>query len=150
MNKKLKTSASTQGRVSNWPAHLHLYFKDKASAPFVWGENDCALFTCSGIERITGIDLAKGAFRGKYADKLQAAKLIKKHGGLARIATRQCLKYGWEAQPVTLARRGDPVLLNLPEGPTLGICDGARSAFAGPTGILWHPTLNCVKSWRVG
>ncbi len=139
-------------RLSNWPTLLAAFIESRRSVPFEWGKNDCCLFPCDGILAFTGLDPAAKMFRGKYHDALGAARLLKKHGGVEAVAEMQCAKYGFTECPVPLARRGDLVLCEATadEGPALGLCDGARSVFPGATGMVWHPTLNCRRAWRVG
>jgi hypothetical protein len=35
-------------------------------------------------------------------------------------------------------------------GPALGVCLGAQSVFASPTGLDYRPTLTARRAWRIG
>ena len=135
-------------RVSNWPAALHRFLLDKESRAFEWGLNDCCLFTCDGILAITGCDLA-GDLRGTYTDAISARCTVKELGGVESIADNRCKSKGWPRIAVPFAGRGDVVCVDMAHGPTLGICTGALSAFAGKDGTIFQPTLNCRAAWRI-
>ena len=48
------------------------------------------------------------------------------------------------------ARRGDLVAMDADGGPALGVCLGAQSVFASPTGLDFRPTLTARRAWRIG
>lgn len=138
---------SATRRVDNWPAKLAEFFATEGLAPFVWGERDCCLFACNGIRAITGLDPAAEMFRGKYRGATGAARLLKKHGGVEAVAVARCAELGFvEWARVYQARRGDVVLLDTPEGPALGVCDGVNVRFAGGARKLLG---ECRRAWRI-
>jgi hypothetical protein len=148
---KKKSAPATVRRLSNWPGLHARFLSERAALPFEWGKNDCCLFACDGILTTTGLDPAAKIYRGKYHDKLGAARLLRKQGGVERLAARVCKAHGFKGCPVAMARRADIVLFNMPGvGLTLGICDGARSAFVAEGGLVWYPTLQCRRAWRIG
>ncbi len=147
-----KKSTSPLRRVSNWPILLAEFLLEHKVQPFEWGRNDCCLFPCNWILRAVGVDPAKRKFRGKYADKVGALRILKQEGGVHQIAVTVCKELGFKEIKATMAQRGDIVELVVKDSMrcALGICDGERSAFPGKDGIVWHPTLTCRRAWAMG
>lgn len=95
-------------------------------------------------------------FRGKYRDALGAARLVRKHGGVEAIAEKVCRRHGFHEVPVAMAQRGDVVLsdkageMSAGMKRILGMCCGRDAAFVGPAGLVFIPTGDCLRAWRVG
>jgi hypothetical protein len=137
-------------RYADWPRRWAEFLRAERGAAFAWGARDCCLASCNGIRAITGLDLAAGMFRGRYRGATGAVRLLKKHGGVEAIAERQCAAAGFAEWPrVAQARRGDMVLLDTPEGPALGLCDGLHGVFASARGVALKPLGACRRAWRV-
>lgn len=142
-------------RDQKWERKLHDYIESKRSAAFAYGSCDCALFTCDGIQAMTGTDIA-AEFRGKYTTELGAAKVIKQVTGgstvedVADYVTKQFDMKEWPG--VLYAQRGDAVIFDMPEGPTLGLVylDGRHAVFIGSQGLRRQPVKQCRRAWRVG
>jgi len=113
--------------------------------PFSWGRSDCALFVAGWVERVTGVDYAE-AWRGRYRSAAGAQKQIKLHGDLAALVSSV-----W-GKPVSMyqARRGDVVLFQADNGPTLGIHAGTAIAAAGPEAVVYLPLQKTAVVWRLG
>jgi hypothetical protein len=151
-------------RVENWEMALHRFIAGRKAQPFDWRANNCCFFACDGIQAITGLDPAAESFRGVCHGALDAARLVRKHGGVEAIADAVCAKYGFEEVPITRAQRGDVVLLDVdrkyrPSGSpgaglvtqaALGICTGLRAAFAGPAGVQFVAIMRCRRAWAIG
>jgi len=140
-------------RCNNWPAKLALFVEEKRNQPFVWGENDCALFTCDWIIILTGADCA-AELRGRYRTALGASRLLRRFGGLERLIEGNAEEFGWKEIPVRAAQRGDIVIAFLPENRAampcaVGVVVGAKAVFAGTAGIVFVPLLQCARAWRV-
>lgn len=60
------------------------YIRETSTKPFVWGENDCALWCANGILQATGVDPARG-FRGTYSSWFECRRLIFQAGGLVPL-----------------------------------------------------------------
>lgn len=131
-------------RKNNWPAALALFFEEKRHQPFAWGKNDCALFAADWLAILMGTDYA-AAQRGTYDTALGAARLLQERGGLEGIVDAT----GYARAPVAFARRGDLVLFDMPDGPTLGVCAGKHSVFAGGECIVAQLTAACRIAWRI-
>jgi hypothetical protein len=139
-------------RLPNWDKKLATFIEAQRNRPFEWGQNDCCLFSCNMILEITGADPAADVFRGKYDSALGAGRLLSKHGGVEKIASRICDRLGFGEIRITFASRGDVVLL-VPPGqtePVLGVCLGALSAFVSPEGLKFVHTVTCSRAWKVG
>lgn len=135
-------------RISNWPRALSDYISANEHQAFVWGSHDCILFATGAIEAITGHDPANH-WKGRYHSPLSAARIFKNWGGFEEMIATIAGGEGFEEEPVTMARRGDLVLLHQRRWPNSGICLGVWSAFAGPEHITLVKTAECVRAWRV-
>ena len=139
-------------RYNDWQTRLEFYVRGLADQPFVWGVHDCALFACSAIECITGVD--PGAwFRGRYTTEAEATAALLEYagGGLAATAEKICAELGFKENAPRFEQRGDVALCDQGGGDTLGIIDftGRYVMIANAKGVVRIP-LACVKrSWRV-
>lgn len=140
-------------RFEDWTVRLDAYLDWIAEESFSYGTHDCALFACNVVRELTGIDIAK-EFRGKYHTKAGAYAALKKFagGGLEAIALKMAAEHGMEEIPVKMAQRGDVVLLEATEGPTLAVVtlDGTHVTAPGPTGLVRWPVDKGRRAWRVG
>jgi hypothetical protein len=134
----------------NWPTLLAEFIEKRRHMAFEWGTHDCCLFVCDAVLAITGIDPAQDVFRGKYRDALGARRLLRRHGGVEKIAAKICARLEFGEVRLTLAGRGDVMLYMDGEEPVLGVCLGRLSAFVAPDGLRFVPTLSCSRAWKVG
>jgi hypothetical protein len=146
--KSLKLKAeSRRRRRSDWPERLADAVRAARSRPFVWGRHDCALFAFDCVLAMTGEDHL-AAFRGRYRSAKGAVRALKRIGGVKTLEELVAGILGAPGQAQT-AQRGDLVLLDTEIGPALGVCLGARCAFAGPDGLAYAPTVAAREAWRV-
>jgi hypothetical protein len=142
-------------RCWDWDRRLDAHLKAALGRPFSWGEHDCALFAANAVRDMTGIDGA-APFRGRYRTARGATLALRRFagGGLAEAAAAICATHGWPAVPVTLAQRGDLVLLDTAEGPALGLVDltGRQAVKAGQDGLQALPldAPSVLKAWSIG
>lgn len=61
------------------------YLKETAEEPFRWGQNDCALWCCTLVHRVTGRDPGEG-LRGQYSTWRECRNLLHRNGGLLNVA----------------------------------------------------------------
>jgi len=94
----------------------------RQNKPFVWGENDCALFVADIYLDVSGIDLAEG-IRGLYNTKYDGVRLIVDLGGWDEILVLR----GFEKINTNMVKRGDVVISEN----ALGIWIGDKGLFAG-------------------
>lgn len=136
---------SFMSRYPDWPERLWAFVEDRRRAPFVWAQNDCALFAADGVLALTGTDPAK-AIRRRYTTATGAARLIKRAGGLGDLAASVLPN---EINP-RMAQRGDVVLYTgTDEEPTLGLCIGSEAVSPGPDGLMLTPMARALRAWRV-
>lgn len=140
-------------RFEDWTVRLDAYLIWIGEDAFEWGRHDCALFACNVVQELTGADLAND-FRGKYHTKAGAYAALKKFagGGLEKTAEKIAAEHGMEEVPVRMAQRGDIVLLEATEGPTLAVVclDGTHVTAPGPTGLTRWPVDKGLRAWKVG
>lgn len=131
-------------RYPDWPQRLEAFVQSRMAAPFVWGEQDCCRFAAAAVEAMTGRDPMQ---QFHYRSEWGALKLIREGGSLEALVTHEL---GSPLPTVAMARRGDVVLADLALGPTVGVCLGIISAFAGGDGLIHCQTLACRLAWGVG
>jgi hypothetical protein len=131
-------------RFPDWPVRLAAFVEARRERAFSWGDSDCCLFVCDGIEAMTGVD--PGArWRGLYASEKGARRVLRDNGGVAGIAT---LVLG-DSVPPALAGRGDVLLIDTPAGEALALCLGATIAAQGANGIEFMNPASAKCAWRV-
>lgn len=137
-------------RTGNWVEWLHLYLAAKATAPFIWGKNDCCLFVAEWITLATGVDMG-APFRDTYNSKEGAAQLLDTFGGFESFVTLQLQNAGIAEVPLAFAQRGDAIIAR-PHGiPSVGIVVDNTAAFMQePCGLVFIPVHLCHRAWRVG
>ena len=135
-------------RCSQWPTKLAQFIAARRAQPFDWATQNCCFFACDWILELTGHDPAAN-FRPQVTSAATAARVLKRRGGVDAIAQKACAEVGWPECAPALARRGDVVEMQTEQGPALGVCLGARSAFAGPAGLEYRETLLALRAWRI-
>lgn len=135
-------------RRADWPACLAAWFNRSRRIGFAWGLHDCCLWSASGICALTDVDLA-APLRGLYNTIEGARAAMLEHYGTADVWQIPAA-HGLVAIPVAQARRGDLVGYPMRRRHSLGQCGGLKSAFLGRDRLIWVPTLECAKAWRVG
>lgn len=131
---------------------LDAYLVFIAEDAFSWGSNDCALFACNVVRELTGVYLGQ-QFRVGYHTKTTAYAALKRFagGGLETLAEKLAAEHGLQEVPVRMAQRGDIVLLEASEGPTLAIVgmDGIHVTAPGPAGLVRWPLERARRAWRI-
>jgi hypothetical protein len=142
-------------RLDHWDTRaFHNFLIARAQNPFVWGENDCALFCADGIEAMTGVDIAKD-FRGKYHDEASAFALIKTVTGGETVADAAawCAKKAGldEWKRPLFARRGDLVVVNDTDRTISGLIhlSGRHVVAVGERGLKRLPLESIERAWHV-
>lgn len=144
-------------RVQNWDTRaFHDFLLQRATAPFVWGANDCALFAADGIQVITGVDIAAD-FRGKYVDEAGAWETIREIcGGKTSVAdaAAYCAEQNGlaELEHTRCAQRGDLVVFENAEGVLVaGLVhlSGAHIVAVGEQGLYRFPISAIKRAWNV-
>lgn len=122
-----------------------------ASAPAVWGRDDCALWCADVLRGPLGYDPV-AAYRGRYSTPLGYRRVIRREGftdlleALGAVAGR-C---GWEPIEAAAARVGDVGIMRHPSGFTCAIRGSAFwLARREPTGISFRRDYLILKAWSV-
>lgn len=141
-------------RLEHWETRsFHEFLKGRASAPFVWGTNDCAMFTADAVQSISGIDIAE-SFRGKYSDEagsLQAIHEVCGGSSLADALAWCAAKSGMqELQYPLMAKRGDMVLCDRGDGILIAavIHLSGRPVSVGPQGMMNLSVKSIQRAWH--
>ena len=141
-------------RALHWETrHFHEFLMGRASAPFAWGSNDCALFAADGIKAITGVDIA-AEFRGQYHDEASALEAIEAITGGKTVedAAAWCAqKFGLsEWQYPLCARRADLVVVRNGDGLASGLVhlNGKHVVFPGERGLVRVSIRQIVRAWH--
>jgi hypothetical protein len=139
----------TTVKPSGFAERLHSAFAARCGRPFVWGENDCALFACGLVEATTGVDYA-AALRGRYRTAAGAARALRRFAGAGLEAAVEKITRdnGLEEVSPLMAQRGDFVLVDETAGPALGVCLGSHIIAAGPAGAVLRPLDAARRAWR--
>lgn len=134
-------------RRADWPEILAALLARARAAEFAWGEHDCCLFAADVVRAITGRDPA-AAFRGRYRTRRGAQLALKRYGRGTLLATVTAIL--GEPVPPLLARRGDVLYMDGPQGPAMGVCSGPRVMFpTRPRGLVAVHPLSCSHAWRI-
>lgn len=128
-------------RKHDWPEILTAKIIEWAAVPFEWGKTDCAMFVINVVNAMTDGSIVNRSI-GMYETEFGAQRAILKLGDSLESLVGE--RFGEPVRPA-FAQRGDVVLCQS----NLGICLGVNSAFRTPDGIVYTPTLQCDKAWRV-
>jgi hypothetical protein len=128
----------------DWQVRFEAFIAARTAKPFTWGTNDCAIFAADCVHAITGVDVALPAFR-RHATERQAARLLKRHGGVLGIATAAL----GQPVPASTAQVGDVVLTKAGGRDMLAVCNGATCIAPGPHGLAVLPMADISLCWRL-
>ena len=131
-------------KLHDWQLRFEAFISDRRAKPFTWGTNDCAVFAADCVQALTGVDVAQPSLR-KHKTELQAARLLKRHGGVVGIATAV---FG-QPVPATQAQVGDVVLAKSGHRDMLAICNGSTCVAPSPSGLVFFPVPVESVCWRL-
>jgi hypothetical protein len=141
----------------DWEKQFFELIKERKDQPLTWGENDCCLFACDAIERMTGIDPAEW-FRGKYKTKIGAYKKLKQFsgGGILEAAVKITRELGFPEINPLLAGRGDVVYCESIETASMGInhslgivAMSGAIAIPGKANLIYLPLRKATRAWKI-
>ena len=142
-------------KLDHWQTRTFPNFlRERASTPFCWGKNDCAMFAADAIRAITGIDIASD-FRGKYTTELGAMKTIKQVCGGSSVvdAAIYCAtKHGlMENKHPLMAKVGDLVIVSNGGTMIAGVVhtNGREVVSVGESGLVLLPITQVTRSWSI-
>lgn len=129
-------------RLPDWQRRLQALVSARLRAPFVWGGNDCFIFALDAVEAVTGEPC--GAQYRTYKTEQGAARVIKRHGGMAAGGD---LCFGERISP-TQARVGDIGLVVNMERECFAVCGGSHWMATGLHGLKVLPIGAAAVAWR--
>jgi hypothetical protein len=132
-------------RVRQWQSQLDALLSERASSPFVWGQNDCCIFAADVVAALTGTDPAAD-LRGTYSTQEEAHALLAERGGIGGIVTQML----GDPVPRLMARVGDLGLVTHDGTETLAVCIGQQWRAVSMTGLVLVFARHIGPCWRVG
>ena len=146
----MKRTKTWEQDFAAWITDVHLN-----PQPFAWGVTDCCLFVASGVQAITGVDLAAD-MRGKYDSQASAFALIQSLSGGSTVA--DMLAYVADGNALTewpkplFARRGDLVTIPNEEGELVAgiVSDNGKDVLSmGTDGVTNLSIQKVTRAWKV-
>ena len=131
-------------RLRDWQSRLSVCLAERWARPFVWGQQDCALFAADCMASCTGEDPA-AELRGTYRDAVGAAAVIRRLGGLAEIAAARA----GEEVPPSMAQLGDVGLVSSAGRDCLAVCAGDGWVAPAADGLARAPLTAASRAWRL-
>jgi hypothetical protein len=138
-------------RRSNWQTELDRFFTRVQYAKFQYGAADCCIFVADAVLAMTGTDLA-GEFRGRYHSRREALDLCKSYSGARTVRSLAVKAFQVLPEvPVSLAQRGDIVLVRRSSDHSLGIISlSGRDIMAlSSEGCSRLALSSAVRAWRI-
>lgn len=122
---------------------LALYLSACENTPFEWGKHDCCTFAAGAVH----VQIGRNPMEDLplYASESEATAMIAANGGLESMVTQ---RFG-EPVAKSLARRGDVVIFESGNGPTLGVCIGPKFAAVTANGLMYYSMRHVDLAWRV-
>ena len=124
-------------RLPDWQSRLSVWIKTINGRPIKPGQHDCCLFGAGAIEAQTGVDIA-APWRGRYTTMAGGQRVLRKAGYDDHIALAAATLPEIHASQ---AREGDIAVVETPEGPALGVVQGAAIYVLGADGRLGFAAL---------
>ena len=127
---------------------LNAFVDEHRNAPFEWGHIDCIQLVREWAKRATGVLLCPDL--AAYSTALGALRVLHK---LKYASLDDALDDHFETREPAFVQRGDIVTYasTITEGfpVAAGVCCGEVSVFPGANGLIFNPTNECQKFWRV-
>ncbi len=133
-------------RKQNWNELISKYLYEHENDKFVWGKNDCCLFTANLLKEISNIDYAVN-YRNKYRSKKEAYILLKKNG-FNNIRDMLIDKFGDPINGLE-ARSSDIVIVSTDNKKSLGMCIGNSIVSQGNNRIVFVSIVQSIEAWRI-
>lgn len=131
------------GRRADWQGALEQWFEACRERPFAWGAHDCCTFAMGAVRAVTGAELLP-EWRGRYASRAQAQRLIADGGGLAALVEARI----GERVRVQLAQPGDVGLFRERRGAALCVEGGGQWFAPGREGLRVIEPAAVRMAWR--
>jgi hypothetical protein len=133
-------------RVQGWEKRLADYFELQKDRPFVWGENDCILFSANAVSLLLDRDIIGEISEYGTYDRELALEILSRHGGqISGILDKH-----FKRKPNVLkAKRGDIALVELDGTEYTGIVYGHSVICKTTTGLKHISVNNISVLWEV-
>lgn len=132
-----------------WPEILVEWIHKNKDVCLTRDRFDCVRQISDVVEQCTGVDLAAD-FRDKYETDFQAARLVRKNGGMLKMVEKIMEQYGIAEVTDGSDQAGD--LFYIPFSPfgvvAIGI-GGGFCATQGTCGLEKVRTIAATKNWRI-
>ena len=114
------------------------------TAPFRWGQNDCALWCASAVQHCTGFDPAAD-LRGRYDSWMGCRRIVMQAGGLVGLVTPRmvhpCLR------PLSQGDRDGVAVLRLERQSLCGLIVAGRAVVKTATGLRIADEFTVLRGW---
>ena len=111
----------------------------------VYGTFDCCTLCADYLVELRGMKDPMKGLRGTYDSRAGAQTVMKKGGGLKKIARARL----GVMHPMAEAECGSIVYGDYGDGPALGICTGFNIAAAGEKGLVFSPLSRGEGCWTL-
>ena len=137
-------------KLPDWVQKFQGVIEGAGDKPFDWQTHNCCTFAAECFEAITG---QQAMPKLKYKTKKQAQATLLKLGGITGIMEGVANKYGLMECHPNMAKRGDPVIIEIGGGELFGTIDlSGQLVLALPvdgTGVI-RVQLDLVKrAWNI-
>jgi hypothetical protein len=137
-------------RHPQWQRKLAGMITSARELEFSWGSHDCAMWTCSVVRDVTGVDPG-ASFRGKYSTEAGAQAIF--GTDLGNFAAGIAASLGMKEVKPNYARRGD--IVHVDNGTTYGALgvvdlDARFAACVSQTGVTRIHLSKWKRAWQVG
>lgn len=138
------TASPARLRRADWVARLYREVEIQKGEAFAYGKNDCCSFVARCIDAMTGDNLAE-MLTHCYHDARSAKRFLRAEGGM-ELAVSSFLG---DSVPGHNARRGDACLVEVEDGPGVGICLGPTIAVRHDGELIYYPLKAAHAHWSV-
>lgn len=131
----------------NWVADFMALVESRKNTPFIWGENDCALFAADAAVLMGNPDPANSS-RGKYKTEQGAKRhLVSEYGSIEGAWDRSFERL----ENINFVQNGDLVTFNSELGLTSGIYWNGGIFAPSQTGVVLMTEMhhNILDAWRI-
>lgn len=132
-------------RSRGWQKSLVAYLAQVRQAPFQPGKNDCALFAAGAVAAQTGQDYA-APYRGRYTTISGGLRVLRRDGFADHIALAA---HHLPEKPPVFASPGDLAVVEVQDGPALGVVQGSLVYVLGPDGVRLIDAALIVRAFGV-
>jgi hypothetical protein len=140
-------------RLPDWVERFESEIQKAERTPFDWAKNNCVTFTADCLKAILGVDFMPLAKRRLKTKRGALAALKRECGGDLECLAAKTFDGVFPEVPPAYAKRGDPVVLKMPDGSLIiSIIDlSGGSAVAlnvDGSGVVRVPADQAIRAWN--